>query len=335
MCKLEAPIKWYEYEEPTGLEIPGRRQVRRLTSSGIPYCVWTDIMPYLGDTVTDCSIYLYPSRDDADNSSPCGGCGFVVGIQSAINPIWWYEYAITNKHVVFDNNSPVIRINKEAGGVDILDLKKSDWTKHPDGDDLAICEVDVGDAHKFLWVGLNYLLDKSRLLDLGIGHGNDCYLVGRLVGEDGKERNIPTVRYGNIAQMPEEPTAWLGHLQERFLVEIRTITGFSGSPVFVRRDPMRNVRYMTSEQWEYLLGIDCGLINRRTRVKVPNKSRPSKEADDTEGRYVNLNTGMAIVIPSWRIHGLLNHPKIAAAREAHEQKLRDERDASAVEPASE
>ena len=63
------------------------------------------------------------------------------------------------------------------------------------------------------------------------------FVVGQLVNSQGKVRNIPSTRFGNIAQMPYEPIeqdrVFGKFQQESFLVEARSIIGFSGSPIFL------------------------------------------------------------------------------------------------------
>jgi hypothetical protein len=57
------------------------------------------------------------------------------------------------------------------------------------------------------------------------------------VNHEGKQRNLPSARFGNIAQMPGEPIEFDGLSQESFLVEARSVAGYSGSPVFVYLPP--------------------------------------------------------------------------------------------------
>jgi hypothetical protein len=53
---------------------------------------------------------------------------------------------------------------------------------------------------------------------------------------EGRQKNSPTARFGNIAQMPNEPVIIKRFEQECFLVEARSIGGYSGSPVFGQED---------------------------------------------------------------------------------------------------
>ncbi len=68
--------------------------------------------------------------------------------------------------------------------------------------------------------------------DLGLG--DEVFLTGLFHSHHGRQRNIPIVRAGNIAAMPEEKihTDKFGFI-DAYLVEARSIGGISGSPVFI------------------------------------------------------------------------------------------------------
>jgi len=53
--------------------------------------------------------------------------------------------------------------------------------------------------------------------------------MGRFVNAEGRLRNVPTLRFGTIAQIPIEKVDG----QVSFLVEARSIPGFSGTPVVI------------------------------------------------------------------------------------------------------
>jgi hypothetical protein len=74
--------------------------------------------------------------------------------------------------------------------------------------------------------------EKIREHDIGIGDALFCTaLFSRFVGT---AKNLPIVRMGVIALMPDEPvpTKKFGNV-EAFLIEIRSLGGLSGSPVFL------------------------------------------------------------------------------------------------------
>src|SRR5271170_5484166 len=75
-------------------------------------------------------------------------------------------------------------------------------------------------------------------LDLEIGPGEDVFMVGRFIDHDGKDANIPSVRFGNISTLPqpiEQPSGSTNN--KSFILDLHSRTGYSGSPVFVYRTP--------------------------------------------------------------------------------------------------
>src|SRR5260221_10762195 len=60
-------------------------------------------------------------------------------------------------------------------------------------------------------------------------------MIYRFIDHQGSQKNLPTVRFGSIAQMADEPVYQIqrAYHQESFLVETHSIGGASGAPVFV------------------------------------------------------------------------------------------------------
>jgi hypothetical protein len=247
-------------------------------------------MPRIPDALLDCVLYLYPSEAAAEDGERLGGSGFLFGVPVGENRTMLF--VVTNKHVV-DSGSMVVRINTVDGRKDIVPLDHVEWIAHPDGDDLAVCPVGLNAAHHRLgWLMPHNLLTKAMIDDLDIGIGDDVFMVGRFVSHEGRQRNLPSVRFGNIAQMPVEPILMEGGFaQECFLVEARSIPGYSGSPVFFILPPqqkspfqmnpelpeefkarwpetMKRIGYNPKREWPvqvgpFLVGVDfCHLFSR-------------------------------------------------------------------------
>ena len=160
--------------------------------------------------------------------------------------------------------------------------------------------------------------------------------------------------------MPTEPikSEW-GIDQESFLVEIRSLPGYSGSAVFlyssnpvndmsVRRfgvekrlpepegNPQEKLKHSidalkraSASKGPYLLGIDWCHIPNKSRVR-----RASGEQND-DGSYVLENTGMAGVIPAWKISEVLNCETFTTMRKEGDRKLGNPADADALDSADE
>ena len=145
-----------------------------------------------------------------------------------------------------------------------------------------------------------------------IGPGDEVLMVGRFINAAGRERNLPSVRWGHIAMWPHEPIpSWDGTMQEGFLVELHSKPGFSGAPVFVQ---FTHHRRTNPNYWEpYLLGIECGGIEDIEQVRA-------SETDELVKAYIKSNTGMEVVIPAWTLKEFLQQKEFDLQRKKLDEK---------------
>ena len=277
-------------------------------------------MPRIKDEYLDCVLYLYPSYKDADEGSGIGGSGFVTAIPLDVDGVeggkFWLPYAITNRHVV-EKGNVVIRMSTRAGEKHIQETDERAWLFHPAGDDLAVCHLPM-DAHKlrFNVIPFKDFLNKHDASRLGIGIGDDIFVVGRFINHEGRQKNTPTARFGHVAQSPNEPIKINGFDQECYLVEARSIGGFSGSPVFWQVLPFAGGAYRPKTNvglGPYLLGIELGYIYDWTPVCDENGEPVNRSNPDRT--QVQVNSGMMIVVPAWKLTELLNEDSLVAQRE--------------------
>jgi hypothetical protein len=193
-------------------------------------------MPRIFDEIVECVVYIYDSLSDAQAGVRQGGSGFAVGVHLERNKDWRETYIVTNHHVIQKARQPVIRMNRKDGRVDYLETEKGKWISHPAGDDIAALPIHVSHQDP---LALQTILPDIFLTDKliekeDVGIGDDTFMVGRFINHEGKQRNAPAVRFGNIAMMPIETIKRDdGIEQESFLIEMRSIPGYSGSPVFL------------------------------------------------------------------------------------------------------
>jgi hypothetical protein len=148
-----------------------------------------------------------------------------------------------------------------------------------------------------------------------IGLGDETFMVGRFVNHEGIQRNSPSLRWGHISMLPSEPVYHPSNPrneQESFLVEVYSLPGYSGSPVFVRpfSSPKLKLGYSIEElsaqdcahaqSGPWLLGVDWGYIGSHLQA---------------------LHTGMAGVVPAWRLLDLLNSDHLVEQRRAEQERL--------------
>jgi hypothetical protein len=282
-----------------------------------PFTALEPIVARIPDELLDCIVYLYPSVDEAERGATSsdpgqGGTGFLVDVpvEDAPHPDLRARYIVTNSHVVGpEGQSPVVRVNTADGRFDVLPLTRDNWMHHPDADDVAVTPIGLSAAvHKFKTVDwTTWALTQQELDEWQVGPGDQVFFLGRFRHQEGRGRNVPTVRQGNIARMPREEriTHPRGFEQESFLIEARSLSGYSGSPVFLYIPPYdwRGQLHGTGTDVRHvaLLGIDWGHQPDLARVLGPDQETPWSEAE----LWVKQNSGLMNVVPAWRINSFL------------------------------
>src|SRR5439155_3723752 len=294
----------------------------RRTSLGNSVRVWVTepAVPRLDDRILDCSVYLYPTVEDAQRGERAGGSGFLAALPLGKEfmrkypdfKTWAHCYAVSNRHVVIGSSatrrqSPVVRLNTHDGRSDAIPLTAADWVtseKH----DIAVVPLDLLRAHKFLSIPVAIFLTEDLAAQWDIGLGDDVFMFGRFVTHDGKQKNSPSVRFGNISMMPTDDVYHPSNesqTQESFLIEVHSISGYSGSPVLVRAFQSEKFEVMPTNpripslprvpRGPFLLGVEWGYIN-------------------THDQSQN-NTGICGVVPTWHVSDLLQtRPKLLENR---------------------
>ena len=309
-------------------------------------------MSRIPDHMVQCSFDLYKSKEDASNAAKSGGCGFLVRVPSPVRE-GGYVYAITAKHLI-DDGFYVMRINRKQGDSVAIDAEPTDWVPHPDGDDVAVFDLKVANDFEYWSVSTELFIRQETIEAYKIGYGDDTFLIGRLVVHSGRTRNQPVVRFGNISLMPnaDEPIKQKDRPpQEAFLVECRSISGFSGSSVFVTtsqtyigEDAQRLVAFRQKEMGfdssmqetslrltpvamdipnagPWLLGLDTGHLRHWGLLHDEKRKEIKVEVDGKKSSVqVEMNTGFSVVIPSWRIKQILDLPELVTQRDKAQRK---------------
>ncbi len=292
-------------------------------------------MPRIEDWYINTVIYLYPSAEQANKGEAAGGSGFLVLYPSEQHNDIGYLYGVTNSHVIRECNSPVIRLNTQRGDKDVRTLTADDWIDHTDGDDLAVTHIGGIDRniYKIGYVPITKFLTKELSAEYDIGAGDDVFMAGRFINHEGKQRNMPIVRFGNISMMPLEPiTDFRGRKQECYLVEMRSLAGFSGSPVFVYipsftlrpkdiiANGVINPHMNLAMRGPWLLGVDFADLPFREKVfQVVHFDEQSIESP--ADYVVHSNSGQAAVIPAWRLLDFIqNDERFVMARKEGDKR---------------
>jgi hypothetical protein len=250
-------------------------------------------MPRIDDTLLHITFYLYPTKSAAEKGERLGGTGFFFGVASAVASLGHHYYAVSNQHVVCNN--PVIRINTVKGEQRILDLDPADWHPHPDGDDVAITPFRADDDMVVSFFNESLCVTPEQSAARNVGVGDDVFMIGRFMPHDGQLENKPSVRFGNISVMPDPMRkiyqSERRFYQESYCVDMRSISGYSGSPVFIYRARS----FMTPPSlYFHFLGIHWGSIT------------------DLETQE---HAGINGVVPAWKLMELVMTEKFKKQRE--------------------
>jgi trypsin-like peptidase len=273
----------------------------------------------------NCAFYLYPSEDAARAGAGLGGSGFWVSVRSNVVPEFWWLYAVSNRHVVHSHGASVIRANTKDGSRRIIDSEPTDWVEHPNGHDIAV--LPMGEPHpdiELVSVVTGMFAERHDMYGR-ISVRDEVFMIGRFVNHEGRARNTPSARFGNISMFPDEPIYIDSKTppQESFAVELRSTCGYSGSPVFVDvESPIKNF-YGSVGKLSLLLGVHWGHIVEPWTVEtkiIKKVMQAGLDHDEREVDQVSANTGMNGVVPAWRLKELLDLPRFKKVREAEENE---------------
>jgi hypothetical protein len=271
------------------------------------------------------------------------GTAFFLSMPSTI-PGTSFVYLATAAHVAEQLNGATtfVRLNRKDGGVIVARFgDKARWYYHPNDDfaDVAVMPWVKMPGADYQHIPVDMFATEEIIAREGIGPGDEVCMVGLYTRAYGERRNLPIVRTGNIAMLPEdkvylkwaskrsiEPTA----PTPAYLIEARSIGGISGSPVFVLKGFWEGFKEDASSRTIQPSGLNSrlfflGLVHGHWDIKA--------EADSGGGPVVDivgyskkemLNEGIAIIVPAKTILETLDQPELAAKRMRDEQQRRIE-----------
>jgi hypothetical protein len=273
-----------------------------------------------------CTVYLYPSEAAARDGAAAGGSGFLASMDSGA---WRHSVLVTNAHVLNHGNR-VVRFNTKDGGADVAHTQAEDWVISSE-DDLAVLPFNPPTGVEWSSIDTRQFLSEDCLIEgWELFPGDPVFFFGRFVGDDGRPRNAPVMRVGSIAMLADAHapvTLEEGQQQVAFLVESRSMSGFSGSPSFVHladsrlMDPDKpGAGYIPSDRVR-LLGLVCAHLPFWSPVRE-KKHRGTHYPE----MWVETNSGVSVVVPAWKILTLLNDERMVATRVKAEQRAERQRD---------
>jgi hypothetical protein len=217
-----------------------------------------------------------------------------------------FHYMVTAKHVIeqIDRHSAdkkvLLRINHTAADAHIYETSVKDWVFHPDNSsvDVAVAPVWLGPLVEMTAIPLEVF----RVgLPSWVRAGTEVFFPGLFHVRTGERRNVPVVRVGVVAALPEEPIflSRIGTI-DAYLIEARSIGGLSGSPVFAYRETPTG-RF--ASDWEVFW---IGLMHGHFDTTAP--------LDDLTRRAERVNMGLAVVVPGQDVLGAVDQPHFRKQR---------------------
>jgi hypothetical protein len=252
-----------------------------------------------------------------------GGTAFFVSLSSALTPDLIFVYLVTARHCVEEaaktGDNLWIRINEKAGGSMWMEVNLEWHVPDDPAIDVALLPFMPDQAiFRYRVLPESLFVNDTISTSKGIGLGDELLVTGLFPPRSGADRNLPIVRAGILAGMPDEPFIDVdsGNPYDAYLAEMRSIGGLSGSPVFLALGPIR-----PGEGGINLGGIEyylLGLIRGHWDIK----KKDSPDFADAELRDVNM--GMALVTPIYHALDILNGEALTKARRAIQNKIRAE-----------
>lgn len=240
-------------------------------------------------------------------------------------------YLVTARHVIGGiqrdsrDGKVLLRVNLKDKPSIFIDSHASDWVFHPDDSsiDVAVMPVAFPQDVDYLPIPIDSAATEEIIQKNEIGVGEKVFLTGLFVNHYGKQRNLPIIRVGNIALMPEEKveTRDFGSI-DAYLVESRSLGGMSGSPVFVYLGYARGVGSLV--HGGFTIGpLDkvyywLGLMHGHWDAEIPASDMLMEDSSRVE----RVNLGIAIVVPVTKILEVVNQEALVTQRQEDAEILR-------------
>ena len=276
---------------------------------------------------------VYIGRGDHGPFTPYG-TGFVI--VSFIDDRS-FQTIVTAKHVIDsmgDVDSVWIRVNDHAGNARVLPLKRDHWKPHPDpGVDLMVCPTLIPtEQFDILHLRLDdECLTPEAIQQYDFGVGDDVFIAGMFVSLTGETKNLPIIRCGTIAAMPDEMIHTNYGYHDAYLIEARSTGGLSGSPVFLHVAPLRTINTNETKLMDgfqhYLMGMVLGhssLTSAEDEIEVVRPRRDDEDDEERRAALLPLNTGIGIVLPFQYVVEAVNQDELVAGRREAMERRRTE-----------
>jgi hypothetical protein len=266
-----------------------------------------------------CSVFVGWSAATVDSPADItpAGTGFLVYAGDSRDE---GVYLVTARHVAekLEADPFVVRLNDQNGEGRLDHIDSGEWEYPTDKTiDIAILRYIPPDWASAIALPASEFISAGRFDHFEVGPGDAVYLVGLFHLHAGKKQNLVTVHAGTISLNPTEeeiPVDDGEPVKNVYLVEMQTLQGASGSPVYIR--PTSEFRGLDSkykmdtvfhaECRDYLLGVWIAAWPGKPD-KILAKARQLQQD-------IWIPVGMGIVVPASVLYDLLHRPDIAEKR---------------------
>lgn len=252
------------------------------------------------------------------------GTGFFVSVREMTGKKSNYTYVnfATAKHVlkVRDKNGKeqwlpffFLRLNKMNGKHETVKIsiipsgkEKTVFTHADPNVDLAVIPM-LPDPNKYnvKWIPESMLTTREDFEELNIREGTDVFFTGLFSPYQGREKNYPIVRFGQVALVTDEKIKWDNQLLNLYLIECTSFGGNSGSPVFFHlgQEKVSPTNFIIKPRVIKLAGVMKGYFGDMSPLYI---------ADTAKIPFVKLNSGIAAVIPAYQLREILFSKELRA-----------------------
>ena len=253
-----------------------------------------------------CVVAIGVKAEKVDNRRPVQkeaidwkGTGFLFGrfeekIDAKTNR--YYVYMVTNKHMLQDKKSIVIRFNREANepakdyDIQLINDGKPTWTGHPkESIDVAVIAINANiltkERMRFHYFRSDLdILTVDKMSETGMTEGDPVFVVGYPMGLVGEERQYAILRSGSIARIRD----LLDNRSHEFVVDAFVFPGNSGGPVVAKPEIMA-IQGTKSRSNATLIGIVKGYIPYQ-EIAISQQTKRARIMFEE-------NSGLTAVIP--------------------------------------
>jgi hypothetical protein len=262
-------------------------------------------------------------NESGDPYGDIHGTGFFVRVPSKVDPLKSHLYLVTAKHVVEDlgKSEPYILVNGKDGKAKPLKQLGPKWWTHPsDGTaDVVIRQVAQQEGIEGWGAKTEDFISPDDVTQGNVCVGDEVFVAGYF-SPISSDRNLPIVRHGNVAMLPDEQIQTDYGMANVYLIEARSIGGISGSLVAVR-PPLRYGIDMPKGTTAYFDAIGSfkllGLMHGHWDIRESELNDPQVKHDRKHG----VNMGIAIVVPAIKILETVNQPGLAELRRLGDEDM--------------